>query len=51
MVSAAHQVAAPGMYIAIVSTTVESAAPEREIEPGIALLGRILERFVEDSLR
>lgn len=45
MVSAAHSVAAPGKFIAIVSTTVETADPSREIQPGIALLGRILQRF------
>jgi len=45
MVSSAHNVAAPGMYIAIVSTTVETANPMAEIQPGIALLGKILERF------
>jgi Rab GDP dissociation inhibitor len=47
MVSSAHNVAANGMYIAIVSSTVETANPTREIEPGIALLGGgIIERFV-----
>jgi Rab GDP dissociation inhibitor len=45
MVSSAHNVAAPGMYIAIVSTTVETASPLAEIQPGIALLGKILERY------
>ena len=44
MISSAHQVAAQGMYIAIVSTTVETADPLKEINPGIALLGNILER-------
>lgn len=45
MVSSAHQVAAQGMYIAIVSTTVETADPLKEIGPGLALLGKILERY------
>lgn len=45
MVSNAHMVAAPGKYIAIVSTTVETSRPLAEIEPGIALLGAIIERF------
>jgi len=45
MVSHAHNVASGGKYIAIVSTTVETADPLREIAPGIALLGPILERF------
>lgn len=45
VVSNAHQVAAPGKFIAIVSTTVETSNPAAEVGPGIALLGRILERF------
>lgn len=45
MVSSAHQVAAQGMYIAIVSTTVETADPLKEVGPGVALLGKILERY------
>lgn len=44
MVSSAHNVSAPGMYIAIVSTTVETSQPLKELEPGYALLGTILER-------
>jgi len=44
-VSFAHMVAAPGKYIAIVSTTVETNNPMREIEPGVSLLGQVLERF------
>jgi Rab GDP dissociation inhibitor len=45
MVSFAHCVAAKGKYIAIVSTTVETDDPQEEIEPGIQLLGDVLERF------
>jgi Rab GDP dissociation inhibitor len=45
MVSFAHMVAARGFYVAIVSTTVESRNPLSEVEPGINLLGNILERF------
>jgi len=45
MVSFAHNVASPGMYIAIVSTTVETSNPIKELEPGFNLLGKILERF------
>lgn len=40
------QVAAAGKYIAIVSTTVETSAPLKEIEPAIKLLGDYLERCV-----
>lgn len=45
MVSAAHNVASRGKYIAIVSTTVESSQPIREVDAGIALLGKIIDRF------
>jgi len=45
VVSNAHMVAAKGRYIAIVSTTVETQRPQNEINPGLALLGSILERF------
>ena len=38
MISYAHNVAAQGKYIAIVSTTVETSEPEREIEPVLELL-------------
>lgn len=45
MVSNAHLVAGKGKYIAIVSTTVETARPFQEIAPAINLLGNVLERF------
>eukprot|EP01035_Chromulina_nebulosa_P019913 gene19913-25870_t len=45
MVSSAHSVASKGKYIAIVSTTVETSNPIKEIEVGLQLLGKILERF------
>jgi Rab GDP dissociation inhibitor len=44
-VSAAHNVSANGVYIAIVSTKMETGKPEDEIAPGLALLGSILQRF------
>ena len=40
-----HEVAAKGRYIAIVSTSVETATPEKEVEAGIALLGELVTRF------
>ena len=46
MVSHAHNVSSQGKYIAIVSTTVETDKPINELQPGLALLGRILERWV-----
>ncbi|XP_071960488.1 rab GDP dissociation inhibitor beta-like [Antedon mediterranea] len=45
-VSSAHNVAAKGFYIAIVSTTVETENPEAEIKPGLDLLGTVLEKFL-----
>lgn len=38
MISYAHNVAAQGKYIAIVSTTVETGEPEAEIQPALELL-------------
>lgn len=46
MVSFAHNVAAKGYFIAIVSTTVETSHPEGELKPGLDLLGDIKEKFV-----
>lgn len=45
MISSSHAICAKGLYVAIVSTTVETDEPESEIEPGLALLGDILEQF------
>ena len=41
MVSGAHNVAPKGKYICIVSTIVETANPEKEIEPAYSFLGKI----------
>jgi Rab GDP dissociation inhibitor len=49
MVSWAHQIAAKDKYVAIVSTVVETANPEKEIEPALKLLGPIKERFTSIS--
>ncbi|XP_053111059.1 rab GDP dissociation inhibitor beta [Hemicordylus capensis] len=46
MISSAHNVAAQGKYIAIVSTTVETNDPEREIKPALELLEPIEQKFV-----
>jgi RAB protein geranylgeranyltransferase component A len=43
-VSFAHHVAPPGKYIAIVSTTVETNDPVKELEPALKLLGPILKQ-------
>jgi len=45
MVSSAHNVAAKGIFTAIVSTKVETSNPGNEIIPGLQLLGPILKRF------
>eukprot|EP00210_Caulerpa_lentillifera_P006917 g6614.t1 len=45
--SYAHSVAPQGKWLAFVSTTVETEDPESELQPGLALLGPILEKFVE----
>jgi Rab GDP dissociation inhibitor len=49
MVSAAHAVCAKGLYVAIVSTTVETKDPAAEIQPGLDMLGEILEQFTSVS--
>ncbi|TFJ95738.1 Rab GDP dissociation inhibitor beta [Platysternon megacephalum] len=49
MISSAHNVAAQGKYIAIVSTTVETGDPEREIKPALDLLEPIEQKFVSIS--
>ncbi|CAE6540691.1 unnamed protein product [Rhizoctonia solani] len=46
MVSSTHKVCANNIYVAIVSTIVETSTPEQEIQPGLALLGPIHEKFV-----
>ncbi|KPM03471.1 rab GDP dissociation inhibitor beta-like protein [Sarcoptes scabiei] len=49
LVSYTHQVASKGWFIALVSTTVETANPEAEILPGLNLLGPITQKFVTVS--
>uniref|UniRef100_A0A3Q2V3S3 Rab GDP dissociation inhibitor n=1 Tax=Haplochromis burtoni TaxID=8153 RepID=A0A3Q2V3S3_HAPBU len=49
MISFAHNVAAQGKYIAIVSTTVETGEPEKEIKPALDLLEPIEQKFVSIS--
>ncbi|CAK7295818.1 Rab GDP dissociation inhibitor beta [Vulpes lagopus] len=45
----AHNVAVQGKYIAIVSTTVETKEPEKEIRPALELLEPIEQKFVSIS--
>lgn len=49
MVSYSHLICAKGLYVAIISATVETDNPEKEIEPAVHLLGDILEMFVSVS--
>lgn len=44
MVSSTHNVCAKDVYVAIVSTIVETDKPELEIAPGLNLLGPIHEK-------
>lgn len=48
-VSYTHKIAANGWYLAIVSTTVETANPEQELKAGLDLLGSIEQKFVSVS--
>ncbi len=50
-VSNTHQVAAKGWYIAIVSTTVETANPDSEIQVGLELLGTIRQKYVLPTIK
>jgi len=49
MVSYTHQVASKNWFVAMVSTNVETANPEHEIQPGVALLGPIKQKFLQIS--
>ena len=49
MVSSTHNVCAKDIYVAIVSTIVETDKPELEIAPGLSLLGPIYDKFVTIS--
>jgi len=44
-VSNAHNVSARGVYIAIVSTKLEKGDPEKEVQPGLQILGQVMQRF------
>ncbi|KZS95772.1 rab GTPase activator [Sistotremastrum niveocremeum HHB9708] len=46
MVSSTHNVCAKDVYVAMVSTIVETDKPELEIRPGLNLLGPIYDKFV-----
>uniref|UniRef100_A0A3P9PNP9 Rab GDP dissociation inhibitor n=2 Tax=Poecilia reticulata TaxID=8081 RepID=A0A3P9PNP9_POERE len=46
VVSYSHSLASDGMYIATVSTTVETNSPEKEVEPALELLEPIMQKLV-----
>lgn len=46
MVSSTHNVCAKDIYVAIVSTIIETDRPEMEIAPGLQLLGPIHDKYV-----
>ena len=51
MVITTHAVCSKGLFIAMISTTVETDKPELEIRPALDLLGDVLEMFVRtDSI-
>jgi Rab GDP dissociation inhibitor len=47
MVSSSHAVCSKGLYIAMISASVETDKPELEIRPAFELLGGVLEYFVD----
>lgn len=49
MVSHSHLICAQGIYVAIVSATVETSDPAEEIKPALELLGPIRDIFVNVS--
>ncbi|KAF7665850.1 hypothetical protein LDENG_00129320 [Lucifuga dentata] len=49
VVSYGHSVASDGMYIATVSTTVETRDPKKEVQPALELLEPIMQKFVSIS--
>ncbi|XP_015258114.1 PREDICTED: rab GDP dissociation inhibitor beta-like [Cyprinodon variegatus] len=49
VVSYSHSLASDGMYIATVSTAVETNNPEKEVEPALELLEPIMQKFVSTT--
>lgn len=49
MVSSVHSVCKKGYYVVIISTTVETTNPEKEIEPAFEIVGNVLEKFITIS--
>lgn len=51
MVSSVHAVSKKDCYIAIISTVVETAKPEEELEVAFDLVGKVKEKFVRITER
>ena len=51
MVSYVHCINKKDTYIAIISTTIETFEPEKEIEVAFDLIGKVREKFVKISER
>lgn len=49
LISHSHGVSCKGKYISLISTTVETDNPEKEIEPALKLIGAIDEKFIQVS--
>lgn len=47
MVSGTHNVCKQGLYLAIISATVETNDPQAEIKPAMDLLGSTLDVFIQ----
>lgn len=47
MVSHTHNVCAANVYIAIVSTIVETDRPQMELQAGLQLLGPVYDKFID----
>jgi len=47
MVSGTHNVCKQGLYLAIISATVETGDPQAEIKPAMDLLGSTLDVFIQ----
>eukprot|EP01110_Echinostelium_bisporum_P011968 TRINITY_DN6109_c0_g1_i1.p1 TRINITY_DN6109_c0_g1~~TRINITY_DN6109_c0_g1_i1.p1 ORF type:complete len:445 (+),score=227.07 TRINITY_DN6109_c0_g1_i1:21-1355(+) len=45
-ISSAHNVVPKGKYLAIISTTVETNDPVKELDPAFALLGAVVDKFI-----
>ena len=50
MISYAHNVAAQGKYVAIISTTVETNDPEKEIKPAMDLLEPVEQKYAMQTI-